>query len=401
MSVIADLLVISKQRESLDGKISSNHACFGIRPEVLLDKRAHNSIITPMLSHLLVRDFRCFEEAQVELHPETTILVGQNAQGKTSLLEAACVLLRLQSPRTSTRGDWIRFAAKAAIVEGRLGDTKMRFAQSQAARRLAVNESVCVRAQDYLQHTGLVVWMDHSDMLLVRGGAENRRRYLDFAAAQLFSNYLPALRNYERALRSRNHVLKRDVVINWRQAEAYAKIMSEHGGVLRECRADMVERLRPHMAAAHHELSSSLEEAALTYMPGFEGENLELALREVRLDEERSRTTATGPHRDDLKLLLNGRDAGSFASEGQQRTLSLALKLAQARVLEEGRGQPPLLLMDDIFGELDKARRQALLGALPKHGQKIITTTFLDWAGQEEIPGCRYSVQQGRLQLLP
>jgi DNA replication and repair protein RecF len=94
---------------------------------------------------------------------------------------------------------------------------------------------------------------------------------------------------------------------------------------------------------------------------------------------------------------VNGRDAGSFASEGQQRTLCLALKLAQARVLEEGAGEPPLLLLDDIFGELDKRRRAALLTYLPSHSQKVITTTFMDWADEASLEGSVFEVESGRL----
>jgi len=350
-----------------------------------------------MLSELLVRDFRCFEEVRVALHPETTLLVGRNAQGKTSLLEAACVLMRLQSPRTSARTDLIRFGAKVALVEGRQETSTLRFAQSATTRRLAVDDAVCGRSADYLKHTGLVVWMDHSDMQLARGGAEHRRRYLDFAASQLFPQYLSALRNYDRALRSRNYLLKRDAAINWRQADAYARLMSEHGQVIADCRSDLVDRMLKHVAGAHHQLSGSAEEVRVTYARGYQADSLEQALRDARSEEERMRTTNAGVHRDDLTLLINEREAGAFSSEGQQRTLSLALKLAQARVLEEGRGVPPLLLLDDIFGELDKERRRALLAYLPKHAQKVITTTFVDWAEDAELGGSVVHVEGGKI----
>src|SRR5689334_15371248 len=139
-----------------------------------------------MLSRLMLRDFRCFEQAEVVLHPELTLLVGRNAQGKTSLLEAAGVLMRLKSLRTNTRANFIRFGAKACVVEGQWNETRLRFGQSVTARRLAVNDSICGRSGDYLRSTARVVWMDHADMNLARGGSEHRRRYLDFAAAQLF-----------------------------------------------------------------------------------------------------------------------------------------------------------------------------------------------------------------------
>ncbi|HSI62032.1 MAG TPA: DNA replication and repair protein RecF, partial [Candidatus Saccharimonadia bacterium] len=348
-----------------------------------------------MLKWMRLKDYRCFEAAEVPFHPGTTLLVGRNAQGKTSLLEAACLLMRLQSPRTSTRTDFIRFGAKACIVEGQWNEASLRVGQSSTVRRLAVDNVVTGRSGEYLKHTSRVVWMDHADMNLARGGAEHRRRYLDFAAAQLYPAYLPALRNYERALRSRNFLLKRDAVIPWRQVDAYSKLVATHGEMLAACRAELVERLQPHVRHAHHALSSGAEEGTLTYLRGYEGNHLEEELAQARSEEERSRSTARGPHRDDVLLEINGRAAGSFASEGQQRTLCLALKLAQARALQDGRGEPPLLLMDDIFGELDKTRRQALLAHLPSHAQKIITTTFVDWAGESGLDALIYEVEAG------
>ncbi|HAL70934.1 MAG TPA: hypothetical protein DCP71_04090, partial [Verrucomicrobiales bacterium] len=156
-----------------------------------------------MLTDLLLRDFRCFEECRVTLHPEMTVFVGRNAQGKTSLMEAACVLLRLQSPRTSNRAEVIRLGAKTMLIEGTLKDKQLRCAQSATARRLAIEGAICGKTAEYLTQSGLVVWMDHRDMNLLRGSAEHRRRYLDFAASQMFPAYLKALRGYERALRGR------------------------------------------------------------------------------------------------------------------------------------------------------------------------------------------------------
>lgn len=350
-----------------------------------------------MLNRLLVKDFRCFEKAELELHPETTVLTGRNAQGKTSLIEAVCVLMRLQSPRTSTRTDLIRFGAKSCLVEAMDDDLKIRFAQSASVRRLAINDTVCTRSGEYLKNTARIVWMDHADMNLARGGAEHRRRYLDFVAAQLFPEYLPALKNYERALRSRNFLLKRDHSIPWREVDAYAHLLDGHGRTIRQCRAELVERLRAPVIEAHDMLSGAVESASLSYRCGYEGDSLTEALHQVRKEEDRSRVTLCGIHRDDLQLEIDQRSIASFCSEGQQRTFCLALKLAQARILHAGRGEPPLLLMDDIFGELDKTRRTALLAYLPKHTQKIITTTFMDWAQDIVLEGQVYEVGDGKI----
>jgi DNA replication and repair protein RecF len=312
-----------------------------------------------------------------------------------------CLLMRLQSPRTSTRTDFIRFGAKACVIEGRWNDTRLRFGQSATTRRLAVDEAICGRSGEYLKSTARVVWMDHADMNLARGSAEHRRRYLDFAAAQLFPEYLPALKSYERALRSRNFLLKRDAKIAWKQVDAYGAQLAIHGEVLARCRAELVHRLAPHVQEAHAAVSNATEDAAVAYVRGFEGGSLEQALLDAREAEQRTRSTAVGAHRDELRLEVNARDAGAFASEGQQRTLCLALKLGQARVLEEGAGEPPLLLLDDIFGELDKRRRKALLKHLPSHAQKIITTTFMDWVDEESLEGSVFEVEAGKVARRP
>jgi len=348
-----------------------------------------------MLDWLLVRDFRCFNEARLVPHPETTLLIGKNGQGKTSLLEAACVLMRLQSPRTSTRTDLIRFGAHSCVIEGGETGRKLRVAQNATVRRVAVDEAVCPRAADYLAQTARVVWMDHADMNLARGSAEHRRRYLDFAAAQIFPGYLSATKAYERALRSRNFLLKRDAAIAWKQVDAYARILADQAAVIRDCRESLVKQIAGPVAAAHDGLSGGQEEAAVSYQCGYAGLDLAEALLGARAEEQRMRSTVVGVHRDDLALTIHGRPVGAFASEGQQRTLCLAMKLAQARVLEEACGSPPLLLIDDIFGELDKGRRQALLSLLPAHAQKIITTTFTDWAQDSALEAAVYSVDGG------
>lgn len=347
-----------------------------------------------MLSELSVKNFRCFETARVELHPESTLLIGRNAQGKTSLIEAACVLLRLQSPRTSAKGDFIRFGEKTCVIEGTAGAHRLRFAANAATRRLAVDDSVCGHSADYLVNSGLVVWMDHSDMNLLRGGAEHRRRFLDFAGSQVFPDYLQALRGYERALRSRNYLLKRDAVVNWKQADAYARVMDGFARTLTEKRRELAAWLQPEIIAMHQSLGGG-EVADVEYAPCIDERGLFEMLAASRGEEERTRSTAAGVHRDDVIMRVNEREASAFASEGQQRTLALAMKLAQARVIGRVRGGAPLLLIDDIFGELDKTRRRAVLANLPAGSQRVITTTHLDWAEDGGVSGCVFEVCGG------
>ena len=154
--------------------------------------------------------------------------------------------------------------------------------------------------------------------------------------------------------------------------------MVEHGTVMMETRARLIEELGPLAAEAQRTVSGRDEPLTLRYLPA-SGPDLRESMLQAKERETRMRQAVVGPHRDDLDLRLHGMPASDFASEGQQRTLALALKLAQGKLLEQRRGKPPVYLMDDIFGELDPGRRNALMGHLPPLAQKWITTTHLDW----------------------
>ena len=284
-----------------------------------------------MLRSLNLNQFRCFESLRLELGPGVTIFVGDNAQGKTSILEAACVLLRLQSPRTSSLADAVQFEQNGFAVSGGIGDDELRLSYAgKSGRKLQIDGETQKRSGDFLRASELVVWMANDDLALVRGGGDGRRRYLDFMASQLFPTYRPALKAYERALRSRNFLLKRDAAPKWPEIDAYTKLLSENGAILTTQRREMIERLQPFAAEAQRQISGSdREPLTLDYESASgEAEDLATELLARRGEEFRRRLTIAGPHRDDVRLSLAGRPAAKFASEGQQRTLALALKLA-------------------------------------------------------------------------
>lgn len=351
-----------------------------------------------MLRSLKLRQFRCFESLVIEPAPGASMFVGENAQGKTSILESVCVLLRLQSPRTSTVADLVKFESPGFGIEGELGETRLGFTYMPSGRKkMLVDGEAQRRRGDYLANSGLVVWMANDDLTLVRGGGDPRRRYLDFIAAQVHPGYRVALRAYERALRARNFLFKRDARPNWDQIDAYSQLLVEHGMVLTKVRRDLVESLSPWADEAQNRVSGREEPLGLSYQAGG-GEDLAASLESAREEEARRRQTLVGPHRDDVLLTLHGMPAAQFASEGQQRTVALALKLAQAKLLSALRGQEPVMLLDDIFGELDPARRNSLLGYLPVGAQKWITTTHLDWArGTAFESAAVFNVEAGRV----
>lgn len=351
------------------------------------------------LTSLRLQDFRCYTSLRCTLPPGVTLFTGDNAQGKTSLLEAVCVLLRLQSPRCQGAAELVRFGAAAFGVAGTFDGRELRH-RGGDVRELSLDGTTVRKPAEYLAASGLVVWMGNGDMELVSGSSDSRRRYLDFLGTQVFPEYRIALRSYEKALRARNLLLKRDASPPWREIEAWTPLLVEHGTALRRWRSELVTSLTPLAAAAHVAIGGAAETLFLTYNPGCDEAFLE-QLRAAKNEETRRRVTFLGPHRDDFTVTINQLPAARFGSEGQQRTIALALKLAQAGVLTRACGREPLLLIDDIFGELDPRRRNALLTALPPGAQKLITTTHLNWLESGFQPGAIYRVRAGELTPVP
>ena len=333
-----------------------------------------------MIREVWLHHFRCFESLEFFPAAHRTCIVGQNAQGKTSILEAVCVLLRLQSPRTTTTAELIQSGADGFSIEGNFADTRLQYRHTPEGRAIFLDSKLQQKSTDYLS-TARITWFSNADLDLVKGSSSARRRYLDFLGTQSVPGYRKALRDYERALRSRNSLLKDGRPR--REIAAFDPPLLEAGDFLLSARARLTDSLSPRAASACLEISSSSDDLKVEYRPGSQHPFSE-ALMASRLEEERLRQTVCGPHRDDLDFQLNALKASSFASEGQQRTIALALKIAQARHIEAMHGQPPVLLLDDIFGELDTARRNRLLQALPQGAQTLITTTFLDWAQDAE-----------------
>lgn len=337
-----------------------------------------------MLHSLRLLDFRCFGSLDLEVPAAGVILTGDNAQGKTSILEALCVLIRLHSPRTHRMGTLARIGSSRGFgIAGDPWKSERSVRHGRDGLRLKVDGESRASRNAYIEDGGLVVWMGNEDMDLIRGPGEGRRRYLDFIGAQLDPAYRRSWSRYRRALQAKNLLLKegraRDAEIR-----SYEEVLIEHGSVLMQMRAKLVEDLGPLAAAAQRAVSGRDEPLTMQYLPA-SGPDMRESMLQARERENRLRQSVVGPHRDDVLLRLHGMPAADFASEGQQRTLALALKLAQGSLLEAQGGTTPVYLMDDIFGELDPSRRNALMAHLPPSAQKWITTTHLGWL--RETPG--------------
>lgn len=322
----------------------------------------------------------------MEAPPEGVVLIGDNAQGKTSLLEAVCTLVRLHSPRSNRFNTLTKFSTPGFGIAGDPWGQERKIRQASKGLQLEVEGETRKSRTEYLADGGLVVWMGNEDLALIRGPGEARRHFLDFLGAQLDPKYRTAYTRYRRVLKAKNLLLK-EPKLRMPELNAYEEILIAHGTFLTESRRQLVEDISPFVAAAQLEISGKNEDLSLSYLPA-SGPSMRDSILQARQRETATRQAVIGPHRDEISIRLHGMPASDFASEGQQRTIALALKLAQGDLLHKRCANPPIYLLDDIFGELDPARRNALLRHLPPHAQKFITTTHLGWLKDTEaIPG--------------
>jgi DNA replication and repair protein RecF len=339
------------------------------------------------LVSLSVRDFRNLAVVDLAPSPRATILLGENGQGKTNLLEAIYVLTTLKPLRAARLQELVRFEAERALVAGDFdgpGGVRRAAVQVQAGGRAAFLDGKPQERLDAYFEGLAAVCFSPDDLSLVKGGPEGRRRLLDRAAFNRWPAVLGEAREYVRALRARNAALRTALP----EVEAsFREPLVRTGARLLVRRRALVEELAPRLAAAYAEISGpGAPEARIAYRPAaglrLEGGEEELAGRlaetlALRVDRDRDRGyTSAGPHMDDLVLALDGKGARVFGSQGQQRALVLALKIAEIENLRATLGRPPLLLLDDVSSELDPAKNRYLLGYLATlPAQAFLTST--------------------------
>jgi DNA replication and repair protein RecF len=377
------------------------------------------------LKSLHLHSFRNYTDRQVEFNAQKTILVGNNAQGKSNLLEAVELLATLKSHRVTRDRDLILEGATTgqilAVVERSYGQCELAITLRSSGRRTLARDHEPVRRQiDFL---GLLnaVQFSSLDLELVRGGPECRRNWLDTLLVQLEPIYAHILHDFHKVLRQRNALLKdirqqqtaasesqttksdRD----FSQLELWDKQLAEIGARVMRRRARVVERLAPLAQAWHESISGKTEILAIKYLPNVSWVSDDPAIvqqaflekiEQRRIAEQQLGTTVVGPHRDEVEFLINQTPAKSYGSQGQQRTLVLSLKLAELKLIETVIREPPLLLLDDVLAELDPNRQNQLLDAIQDRFQTLITTTHLNsfdaqWLKSSQI----LSVEAGKI----
>ncbi|AVH71399.1 DNA replication/repair protein RecF [Nostoc sp. 'Lobaria pulmonaria (5183) cyanobiont'] len=347
------------------------------------------------LKTLNLRQFRNYQDQKVEFTAAKTILVGNNAQGKSNLLEAVELLATLRSHRMTRDRDLVQegeaIAQINATLERQTGVSDLTLTLRRNGRRsVALNGESIRRQMDFLGVLNAVQFSS-LDLELVRGGPEGRRNWLDTLLIQLEPVYAHILQQYNHVLRQRNAFLKRHVEtldatsLQSELALWDAQLATTGTRVIRR-RDRAIQRLAPIATTWHGSISGSTEILQIKYVPNIplednQPEEVQQAflakIQQRAVAEMHQGTTLVGPHRDEIELTINQTPARQYGSQGQQRTLVLALKLAELQLIEEVVKEPPLLLLDDVLAELDLSRQNQLLDAIQDRFQTLITTTHL------------------------
>ncbi len=333
------------------------------------------------LRRITLQHVRNIPSASLALDGTRQFVLGRNGQGKTNLLEAVGFLTALRSFRTHDARLMIAHGEPEAAMgfeleHARRGPTRVVVRLRAGSKELTVDNEKITRLGDFLGQFPTVVFSSQ-DQQLVRGSPAGRRRWLDLTLAATDASYLLALQGYHRALAGRNALLKRGAPTA--ELMAFERPLAAHGAMLATTRAQGLRHLAARLQEAYGRIAAEggPERVGFAYVPHFSGDGdaLFARLEEGRARDVQFRSTLTGPHRDDFEFTLAGRPARDVASEGQQRSLVLALRLAQADWFLHHSGTPPLILADDVLGELDVHRRVGFWSAMPADWQVIATGT--------------------------
>jgi DNA replication and repair protein RecF len=339
---------------------------------------------------LQVQDFRNLPQVQLSPSPHATIAVGQNGQGKTNLLEALYFLATLKPLRAGRLSELVRWGSQGARVTGRFllkgAEREISVEVGGGTRQAFVDGKKASSLEEYFGGVSVVAFTP-DDLEVVKGGPDARRAFLDRAVFNRFPAFLRESREYARALKNRNRLLRDGHSVEAAYLEAYDETLAKAGARIYARRRALMAELAPRAQATFASIGRTVDPATYSYHPAHLGGDfptadeaaLAVALREslnerLRRDLDRG-FTSVGPHSDDVSVTLGGRSARAYASQGQQRALVLGWKIAEIENLEAAMGFLPLLLLDDVSSELDPERNAYLMNYLAKSGAQVFLTT--------------------------
>lgn len=332
-----------------------------------------------------VKDFRNYEYLKLDLSPSINIIYGDNAQGKTNILEALAVAATSRSHRGAKDKEMIRLGCteghiKVFLKKGSLRDRIDVHLRTGAAKGIAVNG---LKLKKHSELFGLLnlVFFSPEDLDIIREGPAVRRNFMDLELSQIDGIYLNQLVRFTKVLQSRGKLLK-DMTFGTSSAkqatlDVLTQQLASYGELVIAGREQFIQRIRPIAAKIHEDITGGAEELELKYLPDVPPGQLSSALKKSAERDLRFAQTSHGPHRDELGFFINGQDVKRFGSQGQKRTAALSVKLAEIELVKDVIHDDPVLLLDDVLSELDSKRQEYLLKSIDGI-QTIITGTGID-----------------------
>lgn len=368
------------------------------------------------LESLKLDHYRNYSDLTLEFSPGVNVFLGENAQGKTNLLESIYVLALARSHRTSSDKDLVQWQAKEATISGQvkrsISETPLSLHFSNKGKKARVNHLEQSKLSHYIGQLNVILFAPE-DLELVKGAPSVRRRFIDMEFGQMNPLYLYNTTQYKRILKERNAYLKR-LQLKQTTDTVFLDVLSEQlvdvGSQILIARQEFLNKLELAAQPIHAEISDQREALKLRYMSSVDFAS-DASLEEVKsvfadaLSRQRSReimqgSTMVGPHRDELQFDVNGNNVAIFGSQGQQRTTALAIKLAEIDLMQQETGEYPVLLLDDVLSELDASRQTHLLLAIQDKVQTFITAPTLSDIARQLIRKPRvFQVKQGVITL--
>nr|WP_263323979.1 DNA replication/repair protein RecF [Neobacillus sp. Marseille-Q6967] len=346
------------------------------------------------IEQLALKNYRNYDSLSVEFENKVNVILGENAQGKTNVMESIYVLAMAKSHRTSNDKDLIRWDQEYAKIEGRVqkshSSLPLQLIISKKGKKAKCNHIEQQKLSQYVGNMNVVMFAPE-DLNLVKGSPQVRRRFIDMEIGQVSPVYLHDMSQYQKILQQRNHFLKM-MQIKKQTDQTMLEILTEQfidmAVKIVMKRFEFLKLLEKWAKPIHQGISRGLESLEITYKPSvdvLEDQDLskmktsfEEKFSKVRLREIERGTTLFGPHRDDLLFFVNGRDVSIFGSQGQQRTTALSVKLAEIELIHSEIREYPILLLDDVLSELDDYRQSHLLNTIQGKVQTFVTTTSVD-----------------------
>lgn len=336
-----------------------------------------------IIDSIELKNFRNYEFLRIDFNEGNNIFYGDNAQGKTNILESIFIACTSKSQRIINERDLIRLGCDEAHIKMCVRNNRTAYRidihlKKNKSKGIAIDEIPIKKASE-LFGIANVVCFSPEDMALIKDGPSMRRRFMDLELCQLDKVYLYNLSRYNQALNQRNKLLK-EIIFN-RELEktlpAWDDVLVRYGKELIKLRREFIKHIAVLASEKHYQLTEKKESISIEYDANVNEDEFEKTLENTHEQDIKHHITLVGPHRDDIKFYIGEKDIKRFGSQGQQRTAALALKLSEIELVKEKTGEYPILLLDDVLSELDTKRQNCLLDGL-KYTQNIITCTGLE-----------------------